>query len=171
MNDHCIATINSTHFALIGGKTEETSFAQGSFLFSSLEDKWTELPSLNVGRNGHFCGLVGDQENIIFVTAGYEQGWVETDSVETLDLNSLEAWKEEDFKFPAKIAYGVTLEGTEGQTYMIGGAGSGDSKEVTTVYTLDYDKKTFPQLDTSLKVPRSGFMATIMPDDYLTCTE
>lgn len=170
MNGHCIARINSTHFALIGGKTEKTSFSPDSFLYSSIEDKWTELPNLNVGRNGHFCGLVEGQENIIFVAAGYEGGWVETDSVETLDISKVGAWKPEDFKFPAKIAYGVTVEGTEGQTYMVGGTGSGGTKEVATIYALNYDKKEFELLNARLKVPRSGFMAVAIPDEFLTCS-
>ena len=77
MSDHCITMINSTHFFLVSGKTEETKFSAKAFIYNSESGEWAEVAPLPEGRNGVACGVAREQsgEWVIFVAGGNIEVW------------------------------------------------------------------------------------------------
>ena len=65
-SSHCIVTIDKSRVALIGGYYLENF----GYIFDYSDGSFTELPPLQIGRRGHYCGLANSGQGDELIVVG-----------------------------------------------------------------------------------------------------
>ena len=153
-----MATVNSTHIALIGGGIEGSSLTNKFHLYSIDTMEWTEMPPMEYPRVFHFCGAKANSK--IFVGGGPISGT----ATEVFDLatNSWEAGPE--LPYPLEGAATVVTN----DTFLIMG-GESEGRLLDTMFELELSTETWNPRPEVMKNARKYFGATFIDDDYYFC--
>ena len=65
-SSHCAVTIDEYRVALTGGYSYKTVV----YIYDYRDDSFTELPSFQVARRGHFCGIADSGNGKELIVAG-----------------------------------------------------------------------------------------------------
>jgi hypothetical protein len=164
---HCAVLVNSTTLMIIGGSNSK----KNTYLFNSLNTKWSQGPQLKRERSYHSCGRImkdnQSQETSIIVAGGESRNPLS--SVEILDEGSNE-WRQGP-ELPFEISFSQLVEDRNGGVVLVGGRNkSGDY--LTTLFHLPHagQDARWRKMEQKLKSARYWHTAFLVPNDIVECS-
>ena len=163
VSSHCNVWLNSTHFLLTGGNSNEDYFRTETLLINAENGEWIFGPSMKVGRHSHGCAKVLiDGKPIIFVTGGKES-WLTpgTASVEYLDPADLDKGWMKGLDLPERISSHRMVITSDSKAFIVGGfSGKELPKERHEILEMKLQSQPetceFFHIPSRLKYPRFG---------------
>ncbi len=172
---HCLIQVDESTVMLVGGVDQEASVYTCTIPGCS---SWTQAPSLLKGRYFASCGTIRDSTDgsrMAVVAGGYSATLsARLDSVEFMDLDSMDSWTDSGISLPRVVQSAVGLTSGDGRSfYVIGGFGE---QPITQKYNTIYQLQCFSgacswtTLTQTLQVGRGLATGMLVPDSMVSCS-
>jgi len=171
----CFAKINESTILVIGGRNSKFEVLENSFFYNIKTNKWTEGPSLNVGRGELSCGVLrwkdpkfGKFVQIVVAAGGRDKDFSPFSSVELLHLNDDSTnnggWIMGP-ELPKKVT-GSTMVEFNNSVILIGGWGGVNSHQL---YRLSSPNGTWTEMKQVTQNRRFNHVSFLVPDEIVNC--
>ena len=159
---HCVVKINETTLMSMGGIDARN--VKETYLYNSVDNKWTPGPSFATGRNGPSCGLLnwkneetGNEEKVVVAASGASMR-----SVQLLFLEDYEAGWVEGPDLPMYSFIGQMVE-YQNSVIVIGG------DDDLYLYQLSSPEGPWIKMNQKVQNERNGHSAFLIPDELAEC--
>ena len=156
MEDHCQATINSTHVFLAGGYNRDTSFNTADAYILNVEtEEFQIMPLLSGPLYWHLCGVINNpdfgQEIVVFQN-------FESEIFNVRD----QVWRPGPSN---NLGYQTSVAQQESNFEIVGGY----PDQYSPVTVFDEINYQFVELETALRLAREDHVMIAVPDEAVNC--